>query len=175
MREDLHGDVSPRWTQLPSRYIYAQEKLSEVLPDLQRLVKEQWAETGDPSLPCNPNWALYQALERANHACLIVCRRDGNAVGYVTTLLHPHMNSQQTMVGTISTYYAPQNWLRAVILRGLLRTATEWLVARGAKQVFAETEYQHSAGKLLERLGFTPVKIGYKLSMTGETQCQILA
>lgn len=143
---------------------YTQERLAAAMPDMQTMVPAQYQHTGDPTLPLDPNWQVYSALESRGAAVLFIARdQTSRAIGYATALLHPHMNSKQVLVGTISTYYVEESHVRGLIMRNLLREASNWLIGKGAQRVYAETEYKHSAGVLLERMGFTPVKIGYML------------
>lgn len=143
---------------------YAQERLAAAVGDMRVMVPAQYAHTGDTDLPLDPNWQVYSALESKGAAGLFIARNDNRAIGYCACLLHPHMNSKGVLVGTISTYYVEECPTRGLIMRSLLRKASDWLIGKGAKQVYAETEYRHSAGVLLERMGFTPVKIGYKMN-----------
>ncbi len=143
---------------------YAQEGLVAAMADLQLLLPEQYAHTGDPTLVLNPNWPLYNALEAKGAAALFIARDLNRPIGYSTALLHPHVNSKDVLVGTISTYYVEERANRGLVMRSLLNTACGWLTTKGAQRVYAETEYQHSAGSLLERMGFTPVKIGYMMT-----------
>ncbi len=146
---------------------YAQERLVAAMDDMRTMVPEQYKHTGDPTLPLDPNWQVYSTLETRGAAALFIARDASRPVGYSTALLHPHMNSKQVLVGTISTYYVEECQMRGLIMRQLLRTACDWLTEKGAQRVYAETEYNHSAGNLLERMGFTPVKIGYMMPTSG--------
>lgn len=147
---------------------YAQECLAQAMPDLQSMLPAQWDHTGDSEIPCDPHWAVYTALDDKGVFSLFMVRDEGRPCGYAMALLHPHLNSKLTLVGTISTYFVEERPVRGLILRRLIHIAREWLLEKGAKQVFVETEYQHSAGRVLERMGFTPVKIGYKMTVLGD-------
>lgn len=141
----------------------APEKLASALPDIETLLPEQWQHTGEQSLPCDPNWPIYLSLEAREAGCLFMAREDKRAIGYAACFLHPHMNSRQVLVGTISTYFVEDRSMRALIMRDLLLNARDWLIGRGARLVYVETEYGHSAGGILERMGFVRNKIGYKM------------
>ena len=148
---------------------YAQERLETVLPDLQEMVSAQWQHTGDSDLPCEPNWPMYVALEQRGVGALFVARDNDRAIGYATALFHTHLNSKQVMVGTISTYFVEERSMRALIMRQLLLNARDWLLQRGARRVYIETDYGHSAGAILERMGFARRKIGYMLAVPNES------
>lgn len=144
---------------------YTHETIAGAVKDLHKMIPVQWHHTGDPTIPCEPRWDIYTALEAKNALALFIARRDGDAVGYCTAMLHPHMNSRRVIVGTIPTWFAESGPSSGLVTRSLLRQASDWLVGKGAKQVFVETEYAHSAGRMLEQMGFVASKIGYRMAV----------
>lgn len=151
---------------------YAQERLAAALNDVCALLPAQHAHTGDAELPVDPQWNVYSALEQVGRGILFMARDQGRAVGYAAAFLYPHLNSQHVLVGQVPTYFVEEGPWRGVIMVSLLRAVTDWLLQNGAQKVDIDTEYQHSAGKVLERMGFIPVKVGYRLSasLTGATR-----
>lgn len=142
---------------------YGIEKLDLALPALQELLLAQWPETGDQNLTCAPNWGFYRALEKSGNVVLLMAREGSRAVGYAVALVYPNPNATQSMVGSVPTWFMEMRPGRAIFVRSLLKAAITWLSAKTAKKIIVETEYGHSAGRLLEAMGFTPEKIGYKL------------
>ena len=140
------------------------ERLASSIADVCSLLPAQHAHTGDATLPVDPMWRVYESLERIGRGALFMARDDNRAVGYAAAFLHPHLNSQRVMVGTVPTYFVEESPNRGVILVALLRNAIEWLQAGGAQNIDIDTEYRHSAGEVLERMGFIPVKVGYRLA-----------
>lgn len=143
---------------------YGKESLRQGRSCLESLFPEQYAHTGDAALPINPMWDFYAELEKHDRFALFMARRDDRAIGYAAAILHLHVNSKDVLVGSIPTYFAEECSIRPFILRGLIANSSDWLVMRGAKEVTVDTEYQHSAGRLLQRMGFIPCRIGYRLS-----------
>lgn len=130
------------------------------------LIPVQHRETGQSDMPAAPNWDAYEALERHRALGIMAVRRDGCLIGYGGFVLHPALNSVTTRIATISTYYVTEGaflW-RAVVLRNLFERLIDEAFRRGACQVCVETEIEHSAGRLLESMGFRVHKIGYMLS-----------
>lgn len=137
------------------------------------MLPSHWAESGDAGLPCEPNWDIYKVMANNGNVMLLMARDDdGAAVGYAVALLHPHMNSRRALVGTVATWYVRDGDNRAIIARRLLSKTRDWLIDKGAKQVTIETEYAHSAGRLLERMGFMPVKMGYRMTVPARSERQ---
>ena len=140
------------------------ERLGQARSCVETLLPAQYQETGDPLMPCEPNWAMYEKLEQTGAFMLIMVRDDDRAIGYCAAILHPSMNSRQMLVGTISTYFVEERDNRAFILKTMLGAVQDMLFARGAKQIKIETEYTHSAARLLERMGYQAEAVRYRIN-----------
>ena len=150
---------------------YRQVRLADNQTVIESFLREQWAETGDKGLSCKPHWAMYLDTEKAGRAFLLVAyssAEGGRPIGYAAAFIHPHVNSIDNLVGSIPTYYVEVRPGRAAILRSLLSATLDELRKRGAMQANIKTEYAHSADRLLRKMGFCPVEIGYKLPLTRE-------
>ena len=167
MREDLHGDVKPR-SFAPAAKItieFAVEKMADVFVELREMIAVQYVETGDKGVECKPNWALYEALEQTGNGVLIMAREGGRAIGYAVVLAYRNPNSADTVVGSISTWFVEPRFSRVLLERALLRTGIEWAKSKNARSMLVETEYEHSAERLLTTMGFAPVKVGYRMTL----------
>lgn len=151
---------------------YAQEKLASAIADVCSLLPAQHAHTGDPDLPPDPQWGVYSQLEQIGRGALFVARDQGRAIGYAAAFLAPALNSRNVLVGQVPTYFVEEGAWRGVIMVSLLRAAADWLLKNGAQKVDIDTQYQHSAGKVLERMGFIPVKVGYRLAAASNRSVQ---
>lgn len=142
--------------------IYRQENLADSIEEISALSIQQWMETGDSDLKLEPNWPLYLALEKSGNGFLGVVREDGRAIGFVMGYGHPHINSIKTPVATIPTYFVEPRFWRIKTIQALLNMAILHFRPT-VRRIYIETEYGHSVGKLLERMGFETNKIGYML------------
>lgn len=136
------------------------EKLSDALPELKQVIPIQHGETGDSDLPCDPMWNTYVELERAG-CTLLTMRENGRLIGFAACMIHRHINSKDTLVGSIPTFWVEQRPNRALLLRSILQRGANLLWRKGAQQVTFETEIMHSCGRLLEMMGARVGKIGY--------------
>jgi hypothetical protein len=142
---------------------YRRERLEKVQAEIETLLPRQWEETGDEGLDCAPNWIMYQSIENLGGLVLIMAREDKRAIGYLAAFIHPHVNSMNSKVATISTYYVEERPMRANIMRHMIASALMLLGELGLRRITIETEYEHSAGRLLSLMGFHPSKVGYVL------------
>lgn len=141
----------------------AQETFASARPAIEALMIAQWAETGDPRLPLAPNWQFYALMEKVNKLVILVVRENGKAIGYAGGALHPHPNSMMTQIATIPTWYVEPMKGRVFVEKALLQELAKRLFERGAKRVKIETNANHSAGKLLEAMGYHVASVGFEL------------
>ena len=141
------------------------ESLKTARPDIEAMIPAQWSETGDQDIECEPSWSLYEALEKAG-ALIIVMARDetGKAAGYLTGTISAHPNSSRYRVVTYPTYFVMPRPNRALVLRSMLSYAVNVALKRGAWKVSVKTEYNHSAGRLLEAMGMAPSSVEYVMT-----------
>jgi hypothetical protein len=143
----------------------AVEKLATARLAIEELLPAQWAETGDPEFQYRPNWTLYQQLETAGALVLIVMRDAGVPVGYIGAAVHPHINATHILVASIPTWYVAVGAARGLRVHILIREMWKLLRDRGCLRATVDTEFNHSAGRLLELMGGKPVKIGYSFDL----------
>lgn len=139
---------------------YAQETLAAARADIETLIPAQWEETGDKT-EVMPNWQLYGALEATGLVILVVAREEGRAIGYFGGILHSHPNARELMVATFPTYFMEHGQHRALRLKAMFAEGIRLARARGAWKINIETEYNHSAGRILEAMGFVPSAVKY--------------
>lgn len=141
---------------------YTEEPLSHCQADIESLLPEQWAETGDFGIECMPNWPFYVGLERAKALLLIMARDDvGVAVGYLAGMIHPHPNSVGSVVASIPTFFIANRPGRPLFVRSLLSHGVKLALQRGAVKVTVETDYDNSVGRVLIAMGAVPKAVKF--------------
>ena len=133
------------------------------------MLARQWLHTGDREIESNPNWALYQQIEIRGGLLLVMARQDDRPVGFAFATIHPHVNAVHELVASIPTYFVEEGPIRALILSRMLNFLLDKLAARGVFRVDAETDAEHSAGRLWELKGFKLAKMGYSLKLKPAT------
>lgn len=140
-----------------------QESFAQARGAIEALMLAQWAETGDARFPLDPNWAMYELMDRTGRLVILVLRDDGRAIGYAGGMVHPHMNSRGVPVATIPTWYVEDMPGRPFIEKALLQEVARRLVALGAQRVTIETHADKNAARLLEVMGYKPAKLSFSL------------
>ena len=138
-----------------------QEPWEQARPAIETLMAAQWAETGDSRFPLDPNWTVYDLMDKTRRLVIMVLREDDRPSGYAGGMVHPHMNSKRMLVATIPTWYVEPMPGRPFVEKALLQEVGRRLVALGAQDVTIETNADQSAAKLLEVMGGKPRKIAF--------------
>lgn len=144
---------------------FAVEQLDRAMGDVQSLLPEQWAHTGDSDIECLPNWNFYRQMETAGGLFLVMARQHGEAVGYMAVAVYPHPNSITSKVASIPTYFVRDGRDRVFVLNSMIDYVLERLTEAGIFKVTADTSAEFSAGRLWELKGFKVAKIGYSLQL----------
>ncbi|MEK6591541.1 MAG: hypothetical protein AABZ67_00530 [Pseudomonadota bacterium] len=160
---------------------YGWESISRLLADdLEDIAIEHWWEVAldKGRVPLNPDWALYQQLERIGVFKAFVCRVDGALAGYVWFFLNDHIHYKTLLHATCDVFYLRPGMRRGLTGYTLFRLAEKALAQvakeRGRKMVrisLAEklhlrAKLQSASGKttigrMFERLGYKPVETAY--------------
>jgi GNAT superfamily N-acetyltransferase len=136
---------------------YQLDSAEEFIRDAQGL----WAEhhellgTNKDKMPLKPDMATYAALWNTGALQILTCRDDGKLIGYVVTVIRPHMHYAETLCGFEDMYFLTEAYRGGMIGPNLLRQAEKHLKAAGVKKLFFHTKSFFNRGKLFEKLGFS--------------------
>ena len=140
------------------------EKFADAKPIIEALLVEQYAETGDARVPLDPNWTLYETMEKLGRLVLVVVWEGETPIGYAGGALHTHSNSRQMLIGTIPTWFIRPMPGRVFVEKAVLQGLQALLFKAGAQRVVIETNADHSAARLLEAMGGKATKISYEFA-----------
>lgn len=143
-------------------------KLEAAIADIKKLLPEQWAETGDAEIPCEPNWNLYAGVEAKGGLQLTMAYEHGHPVGYMAAFLYPHPNSVNQKIASIQTYFVAQRHWRAGTLKAMFKHAITLARGKGAFKIDIETSANAPANRLIEAMGFNLAKLGYSMRLQDE-------
>jgi hypothetical protein len=143
---------------------YAREPLEKFLADLQAMLPAQRAHTDNAS--SSPiNWPLYIDLHKRGFLAVWMAREDDRAIGYALVYAGENPNHVGTQTATVSTYYVENRPARGGILRKLLMTVRDDLLAMGVRQIDFETHANFSCEVILRALGAVPVSVKCRIKV----------
>ena len=142
---------------------YTLEPWDTYYRDCQALWPEHWCEIAvdKDRMPMRPDVANYQALEAAGKLQIVVARDDGRMVGYVLSVIRPHLHYADVLCGFEDAYFLSKTHRRGMVGVKLLREAVRHMQAVGAQKAFFMTKVALDMGSLFERMGFTRTDVVY--------------
>jgi L-amino acid N-acyltransferase YncA len=108
-----------------------------------------------------PDVASYKALEELGKLQIVVVRDDGRMVGYILSVIRPHLHYANVLCGFEDAYFLSKTHRRGMIGVKLIREAVRHMQAVGVQKVFFMTKAALDMGSIFERLGFDKTDIVY--------------
>lgn len=141
-----------------------QERLSDVLPEVEELWKEHWAETEGyrHMLGYNPDKAGFLSYDRAGMFRLYTVRDGDRLVGQAGFVVFKSHHTQTMTASEDFFFLRPEARGRGVATQ-LLRFALQDLRDEGVEQVTASDKLDEDAGALFQKVGFKLVARQYSL------------
>ncbi|HEY2417117.1 MAG TPA: GNAT family N-acetyltransferase, partial [Steroidobacteraceae bacterium] len=112
-------------------------------------------------MPMRPDVATYQALDAAGRLQIVVARDDGRMVGYVLSVIRPHLHYADVLCGYEDAYFLTQSRRRGMVGVKLLREAVRYMQSVGVQKAFFMTKVSLNMGPIFERMGFTMTDVVY--------------
>lgn len=124
--------------------------------DCQALWKEHYDELAvmKPEMPMRPDVRQYEALAAAGALSILTARDCGVMVGYVTSVVRPHLHYADVLCGFEDSYYLAASHRRGATGLRLLRAWLAEMKRRGVQKVFVEVKPWLDVRPVWRRLGF---------------------
>jgi L-amino acid N-acyltransferase YncA len=142
---------------------YALEPWATYYRDCEPLWPEHYTEIAvdKDRMPMRPDVATYQALDAAGRLQIVVARDDGRMVGYVLSVIRPHLHYADVLCGYEDAYFLTQSRRRGMVGVKLLREAVRYMQSVGVQKAFFMTKVSLNMGPIFERMGFTMTDVVY--------------
>jgi GNAT superfamily N-acetyltransferase len=142
---------------------YALEPWSIYYRDCHALWPEHWDEIAvqKDRMPMRPDVAAYQALEAAGRLQIMVVRDDGRMVGYILSVIRPHLHYADVLCGFEDAYFLTKSHRRGMIGVRLISEAVKHMQQVGCKKAFFQTKVALNMGRIFEHMGFENTDLVY--------------
>lgn len=139
------------------------ESWSDYYRDCQALWVEHYDEIAvqKDRMEMKPDVAGYMALEAAGRLQILTVRDDGRMVGYLLTVIRPHLHYANVLSGFEDAYFLSKTHRRGMTGVKLIREGIRYMRAVGVQKAFFMTKASLDMGRIFERLGFTKSDIVY--------------
>jgi GNAT superfamily N-acetyltransferase len=181
MREDLHGDVKPRFNGAPLQYVpgvinYRHEQGDRLLKfftdvksfmadrvRLDQLMTEHWGEiaTNKDVLRLDPDFQRYAQLVM-DGKLVVVTARDGDAmIGYFLAIVSKHLHYKDVLCATEDLHYVHPRYRGRGIGVGMIRATEAVLAQKGVRLLTVHVKLHSDHGPLLEAEGYNKLEMIY--------------
>lgn len=139
----------------------------EAWADYHRDCQELWAAhyleiaVQKDRMEMRPDVAGYLAMEAQGRLQIVTVRDDGRMVGYLLSVIRPHMHYANVLCGFEDAYFLSRTHRRGLTGVKLIREGMRHMQAVGVKKAFFMTKAALDMGRIFERLGFTKSDIVY--------------
>lgn len=142
---------------------YQLEDWATYFQDCQALWVEHYDEIAvtKDKMPMRPDVETYVALEQMGRLQIITAREAGRMLGYVVSVIRPHMHYADVLTGYEDAYFLTKSHRRGMTGVKLIREAVKHMQAVGCQKVFFMTKASLDMGRIFERLGFVKTDIVY--------------
>lgn len=123
--------------------------------DCQELWREHYEEIAvDKRMEMKPNVPVYEALEAAGELDILTARCEGRMVGYVLSLVRPHLHYANTLCGFEDAYFLSKPYRRGMAGVRMIKAWDARMRARGCWKWFIMCKPFLDLAPVLTRLGF---------------------
>lgn len=142
---------------------YQLEDWANYFRDCQGLWLEHYDEIAiqKDRMEMKPDVAAYMALEAAGQLQILTVRDGGRMVGYLLTVIRPHLHYANVLCGFEDSYFLSKTHRRGMTGVKLIREGIRNMKSVGCRKVFFMTKVFLDMGRIFERLGFSKSDIVY--------------
>lgn len=117
------------------------------------------------SMKMKPDEPAYRALDASGQLDVLVGRKDGQMVGYVLSVVRPHLHYADSLCGFEDGYFLTKPERRGMAGVRLIREWEASMRARGCQRWFIMTKPFLDMGPVLKRLGYSLTDYVYAKSV----------
>lgn len=136
---------------------YQCEAYTTVLPELKLLYPEHWEEIAcnKDSVPLNPDYGRYQALDEAGILFLTTIRDAGSLIGYFLGFIMPHLHYQQSTTLFYDIFFLRKSHRHGRTGIKLFQFVEAAAKAKGVEKIYLSTKVKADISPLFEYLNYT--------------------
>lgn len=135
--------------------VFDEEKYSDALPELKRLIKDHWEEIAHyKDIPLDPDYDVYLQIEKSKMMRLYTIRLCSILVGYALFFIKANPHYKSSMQAVQDVLYLRPRYRRGGIGYRFIKWCDKQLAADGCQVVMHHVKAAHDFGPLLNRLGY---------------------
>ena len=142
---------------------YQQEPFGPFIDECQDLIVDHWNAVAldQDSIPLDPDWKLYRAMDAKGVIHLTTARHHGKLVGYVVYLLTTALHYRNLQVAEADMFWLDKAHRKGMAGIHMLRNAEGALTDLGVEKMFTKVKLHYDVGKVFEYMGHAPIERVY--------------
>lgn len=151
------------------RVIFQSERWFQISDEIKPLLKLHWGEVANhrASVPLDPDWEMYDRLDRTAVLMITTARDDGKLVGYYLSHVTPHPHYKSTLYAFVDVYFLLPEYrngntgIRLFMAMEEAMRARMKTAGRTKMVLIGRGRLAHNPQAILERLGWKAVETAY--------------
>jgi GNAT superfamily N-acetyltransferase len=143
---------------------YQQEFLTQVKPDIEPLLRQDWEEIehNKELYKLNPDWDIYQTLEDNNSLRIFTCRYNNKLIGYFVVILTPNIHSKGNLIAVADVIFLDKEYRSGLIGYKLFKFSEACIKEDGIKTLHVTTTEENPIDSLMMKLGYLKVETKFE-------------
>ena len=143
---------------------YQQEFLSQFQNDAQELLKQDWDEIAHNKdmRKLDPDWAIYEFLEKQGQLYIFTCRDGLKLVGYFLVIITPNLHSKGDTLAVTDVIYLDKKYRSGLLGYKLFLFAESCIKEDGYKVLQVTTTEMNPIDPIMLRLGYAKVETKFE-------------
>jgi GNAT superfamily N-acetyltransferase len=143
---------------------YQQEFLSQFKSDAQDLLEQDWDEIEHKKdlRKLNPDWSIYELLEKQGQLYIFTCRDDLKLVGYFVVIITPNLHSRGDTLAVADVIYLDKGYRSGSLGYKLFLFAESCIRNDGYKTLQVTTTEMNPIDPLMLKLGYAKVETKFE-------------
>jgi len=139
---------------------YQEESWTQIEEELKELFPEHWEETevDKYEIELNPDYELYQTLDKLNKIQVITVRENKKLIGYHISLLSFNMHSKKSFTAFTDSFFIKKEFRKGQIGIKLFQYMEKKLKEKNVQKIYVGTKFTLDLSRLFEYLNYKPVE-----------------
>lgn len=136
------------------------EPFGRVIEEAKPLLQRHWEEIAldRDSVPLEPDWPRYAAMERLGQLSVVTVRAQGRMVGYCCMVIQPGLHYRSCLEARMDIFWiAPEYRGRMGGVR-LFKAVEAELKRRGVRRMYVGSKLHKDSSRLFEAMGYRPIE-----------------
>lgn len=142
------------------------ELLSKVKDEVYPLLVKHWEEIAlnKDTVPLDPDWEMYDLVEKAGILNITTARKDGKIIGYFAYMIVPNFHYKSLRIAEGDIFYVDKEYRKGRFALKLLAESEKNVIAAGANKILNKTKEHFknpnglSTDSLFEYAGYTKIE-----------------